>query len=308
MRRLTAGWIALAVALFGATACTPTGAPSSATPGSLATTAAAKPSTTTVSPTSTSIPPIPTTTTIPEPVCRADPFGDDVAQTLADDYPGQMVTAFVHDTRTGCQYSLNPDNRQRTASVLKIMIMAGTLLEAQKAGRPVSEWEMSQLVPMITESTNPQVRALWRSFGGSPWFREQTETFGLDETTVKADDGSSWGLATTSARDQVNLVRQVLLGEWGPLQPRYRSLARHLMKSVIPEQTWGVTAGVPESWAVAQKNGFAGITINSVGWVDEPGPSQGYVVAILSQGWPNHPTGIAAVERVSEMVAEALIP
>ena len=77
------------------------------------------------------------------------------------------------------------------------------------------------------------------------------------------------------------------------------------MTAVVPEQIWGVTAGVPEGW-VAQKNGFAGITINSVGWADEPGPGRGYVVAILSQGWPDHSTGIAAVERVSGLVASAM--
>lgn len=46
--------------------------------------------------------------------------------------------------------------------------MAGTLLEVQDDGRAVTEWERSQLQPMITESANPPVRALWRSFGASP--------------------------------------------------------------------------------------------------------------------------------------------
>ena len=157
-----------------------------------------------------------TTTSEGQPVCRPDPFGDEVAELLADDYPGKSITAHVHDLRTGCEYSLNPDNRQTTASVFKVMVLAGTLLEAQKEGRPVSGWEMSQLVPMITTSTNPEVRSLWRSFGGSPWFAEQVQIFGLDETNVAADGGSAWGLTTTSARDQVDLLRQLLIGDWGP--------------------------------------------------------------------------------------------
>ena len=59
-------------------------------------------------------------------------------------------------------------------------------------------------------------------------------------------------------------------------------------------------------WMVAQKNGFAGRTINSVGWVDEPGLSNGYVVAILTRGWSSHAAGIAAVERINEVIAETM--
>jgi beta-lactamase class A len=233
-------------------------------------------------------------------------FTSEVVAALAADYPGQRITAHVHDLRTGCDYTLNPGNRQRTASVFKVMVMAGTLLEAQSEGRAVSDFEMGQMIPMITESANDPVRALWSHFGGSPWFAEQGQVFGLTQTSITADDGSAWGRTTTSARDQVNLLRQVLLGQWGPLDAASRAVALDLMTSVVPSQTWGVTAGVPAGWAVAQKNGFAGIVINSVGWVDEPGPGQGYVVAILSQGWPDHPSGIAAVERVSRIVAEVM--
>jgi len=244
----------------------------------------------------------PTTTSSAPPRCRPDPFTE-IASTLASAYPGQLVTAHVRDLATGCEYSLNPGNRQRTASVFKVLVLAGTLLEAQRGGRDVSEWEMSQLVPMITESANSPVRSLWRSFGGSPWFERMREEFGLEETTITADGGSAWGLTSTSARDQVQLLRQVLIGEWGPIGSEYREIALALMSSVTPGQTWGITAGVPEEWPVAQKNGFAGITINSVGWVDEPGAGPGYLVAILSQGWPDHPSGIEAVEVVSRAIA-----
>ena len=234
-------------------------------------------------------------------------FTQEFRETLASDYPSHRITAHVFDTRTGCSYSLNPGNRQNPASVFKVMVMAGTLLEAQSAGRPVSDWEMAQMVPMITQSTNPEVRNLWNSFGGSPWFQDQATAFGLSQTTVIGDaPGSSWGNTQTSARDQVNLVRQVLLGDWGPLDPGYRAVALDLMRSVVPSQTWGISAGVPADWSVAQKNGFAGVTTNSVGWVDEPGPSRGYVVAILTRGWSTWEAGVGPVERISRIIAEAM--
>lgn len=240
-------------------------------------------------------------------VCLPDPFTQARAEEVANTYPNQMVSAHVYDVETGCHYRLSHENRQRTASVFKVMVMAGTLLEAQQAGREPTDWEWDQLHPMITESANGPVRALWYSFGASPWYTEQGEVFDLTETTVRGDDGSAWGLTTTSAADQVDLLRQVLLGEWGPLDDASRRDALGLMDDVIESQTWGVTAGVPDDWEVAQKNGFAGITINSVGWVRRPGVDQGYVVAILGQGWPDHATGIAAAEHVSEWIAQAML-
>lgn len=274
-------------------------------PTTLRATTKASTSSSTITSTPTSVPVVSTTTTAPI-VCRPDPFTEELAADLAADYPGIGITAHVYDTTTSCEYSLNPANRQATASVFKVMVMAGTLLEAQEAELPVSDDEMRSMTSMITESANDPVRALWRSFGGSPWFSKQGETFGLNETDVRGDDYSAWGLTTTSAHDQVDLLRQVLLGHWGPLDAESREVALELMTSVDDSQTWGVTAGVPVGWVVAQKNGFAGPTINSVGWINEPGPSQGYVVAILTRGWSTHASGIVATERISKAIAAVM--
>lgn len=295
-------------------ATTTTTAPPATTTTTLppSTTTTTAPTTTTTRPPTTTTTAAPTTTSSrqPQPTlpahCRPQMFTDEVVAQLEADYPGKLITAWVHDLRTGCDYSLNPDNRQRTASVFKVMVMAGTLLEAQQEGRMPTEWEMGQMTPMITQSADDPVRALWRHFGGSPWFRTQRDVWGLNQTTVTADDGSAWGLTRTSARDQVNLIRKVLLGQGGLLQPEYRAIALDLMTSVVPSQSWGITAGVPSGWRVALKNGFAGPTINSVGWVKGPGSDPGYVVAILTQGWNDHPSGIAAVERISRIVAGAM--
>ena len=81
---------------------------------------------------------------------------------------------------------MNPEERLRTASVFKVLVMAGTLLEAQGADRSRTSWERSHLVPMITESANNPGRALWHSFGASPWFHRQADVFGLEQTTRSA--------------------------------------------------------------------------------------------------------------------------
>jgi hypothetical protein len=241
-----------------------------------------------------------------EDLCPDDPFTEARAQTLTSRYPAQDFTAYAFDTRTGCAYWLNPGARLRTASVFKVMVMAGTLLEAQVEGRGVSSWERSQLLPMITESANDPVRALWNHFGGSPWFRRQAQLFGMAQTSTVGDRESGWGRTTTSAKDQGDLVRQVILGDWGPLEEIYRVYAWDLMTSVVPDQTWGVTEGVPSGWIVAQKNGFAGHIANSVGFVRRPEGEEGYVIAVLSNGWPTWSRGVPTVSEISGWVSESL--
>jgi hypothetical protein len=239
-------------------------------------------------------------------LCPPDPFTAARARSLQRRFPRQSFTAYAFDTRTGCAYWLIPEARLRTASVFKVMVMGGSLFEAQSEGRGVSSWERSQLVPMITESANNPVRALWSHYGGSPWFRDQARLFGLSQTRPVGDSESGWGRTTTSAKDQGDLIRQVLLGDWGPLDPAYRDYAWSLMTSVVPGQTWGVTEGVPTGWVVAQKNGFAGGVANSAGFVRHPGGDEGYVIVVLSNGWSTWKEGVPTVNEISGWVSESL--
>jgi beta-lactamase class A len=78
------------------------------------------------------------------------------------------------------------------------------------------------------------------------------------------------------------------------------------MTSVVPDQTWGVTEGVPSGWIVAQKNGFAGHIANSVGFVRRPEGEEGYVIAVLSNGWPTWSRGVPTVSEISGWVSESL--
>ena len=241
-----------------------------------------------------------------EDLCSDDPFTAARVASLEDRYPGRSLQAYAFDTRSRCAYWMNPEERMRAASVFKVMVMAGTLLEAQDDGRELTDGEMAALTPMVIESANWPVRTLWRRFGASPWFGRLGEIFGLDETIVIGDRGRSWGGTRTSAKDQVELLRQVLLGEWGPLDSSSREVAWNLMTSVVESQTWGVSGGVPAGWTVAQKNGFAGRTANSIGYIEEPDGEGGYLLAILTYGWPGWRSGVGPIEEIAGWVADAL--
>jgi hypothetical protein len=238
-------------------------------------------------------------------VCRDNPFTEGRRAALAAEFPAQRFTAYAWDAQTGCTYSLSADSRQPTASVFKVMVMAGTLLEAQSAGRAVSPQELAWLQPMISVSANEPVRSLWSHFGGAPWFNVQAATFGLDETTIVGDYETIWGRTSTSARDQVDLLRQILFRDFGPFDEASQNLAWELMTDIDPAQRWGVGTYAPAGSIVAQKNGFAGVTANSVGAVVLPS-GRGYALAVLSTGWSVWPNGVPAVDTVAGWVHESL--
>ena len=238
-----------------------------------------------------------------------DPFFGplvDVDADLAVMWPEQRFTASVYDTRTECSYDLRPDVRITTASVLKIEIMAGVLLRAQDAGRAVTASEDALMVPMITESADPPATSLWLSLGGQSGMSALDDRLGLTDTVAS----TPWGGTSTSAADQVWLVRQVLLGDGGLISTDSNGQARSYLEGVIPSQQWGITAGLPDGWTHPMKNGFFPLTgrgwrINSVGFIDDPFGG-GYAVAILSDGWATEAAGIEAVEFIAEAVNASL--
>lgn len=239
-------------------------------------------------------------------LCRDRPFTEGRLAGLRSDHPGVEFTAYVYDVASRCAHAMAADSRQQLASVFKVMVLGGTLAEAENDGRSLSRSEMDLLEAMITESANQPVRDLWRSFGGAPWFREQAERFGLADTDVVGDYEQVWGRTTSSARDQADLLRQVLLGHGGELTDASRSVAFELMTSVVAAQSWGVSAGVPAEWTVALKNGFAAATTNSVGVVYDESGEPVYVAAILTYGWDTWQQGVATVEEIGTWVSRSL--
>lgn len=243
---------------------------------------------------------VPTQAPTPSAACPPSPFTAGFDAALRARYPGNRFTASVFDRRTGCWYDYRPDLRLTTASVLKAEIMAGILLRAQAEGRGLTQWEQANIGPMIARSADPEASALWRSLGGIAGMQGVDRAFGLTQTSQR----SPWGITTTSARDRSSLMRQLLYGDGGPLGASYRAIARSYLLSVVPSQTWGITAGVPDGTRVPLKNGFFSSQccrwrLNSSGAVEI---GAGYVVTVLSDLWRDSASGIAGNEFVSRAI------
>jgi hypothetical protein len=230
-----------------------------------------------------------------------DPFTAAFREDVARRFAGHDITATAYDQRTGCVWHLNPGVRVSTASIVKVEVGSGLLLRAQQAGRDLTRSEQERLWPMITRSDNAATTSLFTELGGVPGMVRLDGVLGLRETRPAA----TWGLTTTTADDQVHLLRQVVLGENSPLDAAHRSPLVAAMGAVAPSQRWGTSAGAPPGSDVRLKNGFApspccGWRINSVGVVTTAGRS--VAMAVLSDRWPNMGVGIEAVELVDRAI------
>ena len=79
------------------------------------------------------------------------------------------------------------------------------------------------------------------------------------------------------------------------------------MQSVVPDERWGVSGGVPSNASVALKNGWLPLNsadtdwqINSIGWVR--GDGRDYLVALMSTGNPSEQYGIETLDSVSSLI------
>ncbi len=244
----------------------------------------------------------------PTGACRPDPFTAEVVAGI-DLFGGAAhhVTAAVYDDRSGCWYHLRRGQRMTTASVVKIEIMAATLLRAQDQGRGLTTWEAQKVGPMIYASDDAAATALWQDLGGVRGMSYWGDRLGLGATV---ETEPYWGLTTTTAEEQAGFVERLL--QFGPLDAGRRGLAWYELKNIRPDQQWGIRAGVPAGWEVGHKNGFAdsaccGWRANSVGYVADPAGG-GYSIAIMTDGWGSLAQGIPMVEAVARYVARSLTP
>jgi List-Bact-rpt repeat protein/beta-lactamase family protein len=210
------------------------------------------------------------------------------------------VGVAIYDTHTGTTWTLNPDGRFQTASIVKVQIMGTVLHRAQVQGRGLTPFEQQNLVPMIEQSDNNAATNLWNSVGGASGVAAFDRLAGLTNTTPNV----AWGLTTTTAPDNVRLVRDYAFGSTA-LDPQWRAYGLNLMEHVVSWQRWGVSAGATPGTTVALKNGWLPLNdsavwrINSIGWIS--GHGRNYVIAVLTDHNSSMQYGVDTIEAIARM-------
>jgi hypothetical protein len=217
--------------------------------------------------------------------------------------PAQFAVA-VLDHRTGTSYTYGGDVAIRTASVVKVDILAAVVLRAQDAGRDLTASEQSLAAAMIRSSDNDAASTLWWSIGGSTGLAASDARLGLTGTVPGS--GEYWGATTTTVADRIHLL-DTIADPAGPVAA-YRDYILGLMGTVEVDQAWGVSAAAAGGDEVALKNGWIGLdsgwTVNSIGRIT--GATSDITIAILSQYQPSYADGIATVEHIATLARSEL--
>ncbi|HEX3909059.1 MAG TPA: serine hydrolase [Mycobacteriales bacterium] len=211
------------------------------------------------------------------------------------------VTVAVYDVAAHRLTLVHDRDRFVTASIVKVDILQ-TLLY-QRHGH-LSGDERSLAKRMIEQSDNDAASALWNDVGGAAGVHRYNKKIGLTQTHPHS--GGEWGLTTTSARDQVTLVRN-LSGPSSVLSTSWQRYARGLMRHVTSDQRWGISSGPSAHAVVGLKNGWLPVAsdryrweVNSIGWVR--GSDRRYQIAVLTAHQPSEGYGIDTIEHLAKLV------
>lgn len=220
--------------------------------------------------------------------------------------PARHLALVVSDLDTGQTAAYGAqDFRFATASIVKVDILATLLL--QNSGQ-LTDRQRSLASAMIRSSSNGAATTLWRQIGQAKGLAVANAQLGL--TATVGGKGGRWGETTTTAADQLQLLRTVFTDQ-SPLDADSRTYIQSLMGGVVADQDWGVSAADSRDGSKYQvKNGWLpwlqgrGWAINSIGSVEHQG--RRLLVVALAGGQPTKETGIEAVEQVARDAAVVL--
>jgi beta-lactamase class A len=214
-----------------------------------------------------------------------------------------VISASVLDLTTGVSYQYRPGQLAITCSIVKVEILGTLLTHAQAAHRSLTPAEQSLATVMIEDSDNDAATALWNEVGGAAAVHAFDVSVGMTATTPNV----AWGLTTTTAADQVTLLRHVVQSN-AVLSDASRAYMLGLMEHVTPSQAWGVSAGVAPGVTVALKNGWLpygqGWHVNSIGWIN--GAGRNYLIAVTTFDNPSESYGIDSISEISAAAWNAL--
>jgi len=233
-----------------------------------------------------------------------NPFAFTALQTWLANRHGR-VTAAVYDIETGQEYLYQPQYAEKTASTVKVDILATALHLAQEHHEPLPADEVEAAVPMITVSDNDAAEDLYNDIGGWSTIGPFDKSIGMTRTTP--NDQGYFGETYTTAADQITLLKQVML-PGGELSLSSREYEYELMLHVTRSQRWGITGGVPSNARVAIKNGWlpetSGWHVNSIGRVQ--GDGRDYLIAVYTEWNTSWDYGIDTIEHVAAAAWNAM--
>jgi Beta-lactamase enzyme family len=245
-----------------------------------------------------------------------DPFDGEASSYL--ETRGGRVTAGLFDINDHTTWLLHGTTTQATGSIVKVDILAALVEQAKIDRAPFTAKDEQLASRMIEYSDNDAATTLWNRAGGPVGIGAVNRRLHLSNTELSTCvqcpgfPWPGWGLTTTSATDQLALLRSIVLRR-SPLSPGDRRYIQGLMEHVTPSERWGISAGVPSDVTVALKDGWLPLNdsdtdwqVNSVGWVH--GRGRDYLLVVLTTGNPTEQYGIDTIDGLAQILWSKLGP
>jgi beta-lactamase class A len=195
-------------------------------------------------------------------------------------------------------WAFRPDRVVRSASVIKAMFMVAYLNRAGVRDRPLRPDARRLLSKMIRRSDNDAATTI-RNIVGDAAIVRLAHRAHMTRFAV----APIWGLSHITARDQTRLFLTIetLIPE------RHRATAMTLLRTIVPEQRWGIARARPSRWRLYFKGGWG----SGTGAVDHQVAQlrRGKLrvaVAIMTTGNPSHEYGKATLEGVAKRLLQSL--
>ena len=191
-----------------------------------------------------------------------------------------------------------------TASIVKVSVLATLLSKHESTNESLTDSQKTLATAMIEQSDNDATTNLLYQMGGYTAPNELFETLSMNDSKM---DAAAWGNSTTTAPDQVTLLRNLFYTS-DTLNDDSRQYAKELMSHVESNQSWGITGGVPSDAETSVKNGWLplddGWVVNSIGHVKNK--QADYVIAVLTNGDETEEDGIKLIEKLSKQAYREL--
>ena len=179
-----------------------------------------------------------------------------------------------------------------SASVLKAMLLVAYLSRPSVRFRALRASDRALLAPMIRRSANRPASRLIGSVG-LPGLRRLARRVGMRRFTPVA---GIWGASRITASDQARFF--VRIDRF--MSARHRAYAMTLLRTIVPEQRWGIARVRPPGWKLYFKGGWGsgtGGVENQVALLRRD--NRRVSVAILTQHNGSHEYGKATLRGIA---------
>jgi beta-lactamase class A len=155
--------------------------------------------------------------------------------------------AFAVRTNGGAFYGYRPNHQEWSASVVKAMLLVTYLDEPYVRHRALTASEKGVLGPMIRISDNADAQQIFDTVGQSG-LAALAGRVGMSHFATNP----IWGETDITARDQTKFFLHID----GYVVPRHRAYAMRLLRSISPQDRWGIGELAPNGWKLYFKGGW----------------------------------------------------